>query len=347
MIKKIKNIFSSLKKCLNSCDDKKTKSCILKGKYLLVIFFFIIILESAMVLSFLDVSVRDFLANFMPNVLVELTNIRREEAEVDELIVDSLLIEAAQMKAEDMAQKGYFAHTSPEGITPWYWFDQVGYDYRYAGENLAVNFIDPYSIDRAWMASPLHRSNVINEKFKEIGIAQAIGIYKGRQAIFIVQLFGTKRERTPQLVTITEQDLIVTLEEEIEEEIIERELNQETGEVMGDISEEEKSENSFALIEKIKNRPTYIIGNPEEIIIEPQYFSLWARIFSSPFETIAYILFILTGLIFSLTFLKIFFLEKIDLLVLTTNGLIILVIIFLALATNHYLLCLGGSCWIN
>ncbi len=95
------------------------------------------------------------------------------------------------MKADDMATKGYFAHTSPEGLTPWYWFAQVGYNYTYAGENLAINFNESKDVDTAWLASPTHRANILNSHYTEIGIATAQGMYKGVQATFVVQMFGT------------------------------------------------------------------------------------------------------------------------------------------------------------
>lgn len=104
---------------------------------------------------------------------------------------NDLLSAAAQLKANDMAAKGYFAHVSPDGKTPWYWIDKVGYSYDYAGENLAVNFIDSADVSNAWMASPTHRANILNPVFKEVGTATAVGTYKGRNAIFVVQLFGT------------------------------------------------------------------------------------------------------------------------------------------------------------
>jgi hypothetical protein len=95
------------------------------------------------------------------------------------------------MKANDMAEKGYFAHTSPEGKTPWYWFKQAGYDYSYAGENLAVNFFESKDVAEAWMNSPTHRANIVKKDYTEIGIAVATGMYEGRQSVFVAQLFGT------------------------------------------------------------------------------------------------------------------------------------------------------------
>lgn len=132
----------------------------------------------------------DSLAAIYANVLVLLTNKDRALQNVSELKVSPLLEIAAQMKANDMASKSYFAHNTPDGKTPWYWLEQAGYKYLYAGENLAVNFVESEDIQKAWMASPRHRSNIINPKFTEIGIATSTGIYKGREAVFVVQMFG-------------------------------------------------------------------------------------------------------------------------------------------------------------
>jgi len=81
-------------------------------------------------------------AEVISAVLADLTNGERQTQNLPILTVSPLLNEAAEMKATDMATKGYFAHTSPEGKTPWYWLEQAGYNYQYAGENLAINFSD-------------------------------------------------------------------------------------------------------------------------------------------------------------------------------------------------------------
>jgi len=124
-------------------------------------------------------------------VLVELANKDRAENGLHTLSVNPTLVEVAQAKARDMAEKGYFAHTSPDGTDPWYWFEKVGYDYAHAGENLAVNFSDSSEVERAWMESPTHRDNILSDKYTEIGIAMAEGEYEGRSATFVVQVFGT------------------------------------------------------------------------------------------------------------------------------------------------------------
>ncbi|MBX4181292.1 CAP domain-containing protein [Candidatus Parcubacteria bacterium] len=126
----------------------------------------------------------------LPSVLTELTNTERQSNKLPTLVESPLLDKVAQMKAEDMASKSYFAHTSPEGKTPWYWFDKAGYVYRYAGENLAVNFSDSQEVTKAWMNSPTHRANIVGGMYKEVGTGVATGMYKGREAVFVAQVYA-------------------------------------------------------------------------------------------------------------------------------------------------------------
>ena len=133
----------------------------------------------------------DFMANVLPAVLVDLANGDRSVNAEKSLHTNAKLEEAARLKAQDMAKKGYFAHNSPEGVTPWYWFGQAGYHFVFAGENLAINFNDSSAVNTAWMNSPGHRANILNDNFTEVGIATAQGVYQGRPTIFVVQMFGT------------------------------------------------------------------------------------------------------------------------------------------------------------
>jgi len=119
-----------------------------------------------------------------------ITNRDRTTANVKELKVNPLLEKAAQAKADDMAARGYFAHNTPEGLSPWYWLNEAGYKYVFAGENLAVNFNDSNDVQRAWMNSKGHFLNILNPRFTEIGIATSTGVYKNRIAVFVVQFFG-------------------------------------------------------------------------------------------------------------------------------------------------------------
>ncbi|TSD05265.1 MAG: hypothetical protein Greene07147_586 [Parcubacteria group bacterium Greene0714_7] len=132
-----------------------------------------------------------FLAAVLPGVLTALTNNDRATNGVGTLTEEPLLTQAAEKKAADMAAKGYFAHVAPDGTTPWYWLDLVGYNYTYAGENLAVNFTDSKDVEDAWMKSPTHRANIVKSEFTRIGIGTAQGLYQGKEVTFVVQFFAT------------------------------------------------------------------------------------------------------------------------------------------------------------
>ena len=122
--------------------------------------------------------------------LVDLANTDRAQNGLPVLAVNPVLQAAAQLKANDEAAKSYFAHVSPDGQDPWYWFTQAGYDFTYAGENLAVYFSDSDAVNTAWMNSPEHRANILSDHFTEIGIATAEGMYQGQETTFVVQEFG-------------------------------------------------------------------------------------------------------------------------------------------------------------
>lgn len=130
-------------------------------------------------------------AAVLPAVLVDLTNNARTSSNEYPLVRNSILDHAAELKAEDMARNGYFAHTSPAGITPWYWFDKAGYVFAYAGENLAIDFTESADVENAWLNSPTHKANILNDHFSEIGIATFDGVYQGNQTTYVVQMFGT------------------------------------------------------------------------------------------------------------------------------------------------------------
>lgn len=138
-----------------------------------------------------------FTAAVLPAVLVELTNDDRLAEGLGELTTNPVLEDAARMKAEHMAEHEYFAHVSPDGLDPWYWFYRAGYEFVDAGENLAVNFADSDDVNEAWLDSPGHRANIMNGEFTEIGIAAVRGTYKGKKTVYVVQLFGTPMAKPP------------------------------------------------------------------------------------------------------------------------------------------------------
>lgn len=124
--------------------------------------------------------------------IISLANQDRNISGATALKNNTKLEKAAQLKAEDMARDQYFSHTSTDGKNPWYWLKQVGYRFKYAGENLAVLFTNPHDIENAWMNSKYHRENILSKNFTEIGIGIAKGTYKGEETQFIVELLGSE-----------------------------------------------------------------------------------------------------------------------------------------------------------
>jgi uncharacterized protein YkwD len=145
-----------------------------------------------------------FFADISEKVLINLTNEDRTSQGLVPLQENSKLSEAAYLKAKDMMDKGYFSHQSPEGVTPWYWIKKAGYDYKFAGENLAIGFLDSQEVFNAWMLSLPHQKNVLNPNYKEMGIAVLKGNFQGNETAVVVQLFGSSLPKETPVISEVE-----------------------------------------------------------------------------------------------------------------------------------------------
>lgn len=135
-------------------------------------------------------------AKYSNNLVIDLVNKARANNGLATLTENQELNASAASKAADMIANDYFEHTSPSGITPWYWFSKSNYEYTYAGENLAINYYDSDTVMNAWMASPTHKANILGTNYKEIGVASINGEFKGSKVFIIVQHFGTEKAQT-------------------------------------------------------------------------------------------------------------------------------------------------------
>lgn len=126
-----------------------------------------------------------------PTDLILLANTSRAKEGLANLTSNERLTKAAYNKANDMLEDDYFAHTSPDGKTPWDFIKAAGYNYAYAGENLAIGYTSASELHQAWMNSPTHRENIMNGNFREIGLAVVSGEYEGAQTTVVVQMFGS------------------------------------------------------------------------------------------------------------------------------------------------------------
>jgi uncharacterized protein YkwD len=133
--------------------------------------------------AFADISLRE---------LLNYTNQQRQLQGLKPLAENSELNVAAQRKAADMLTNNYWAHNSPSGTTPWSFISGAGYDYVYAGENLARGFNSAKDVVNAWMASPDHRANILSPNYRDVGFSVQHGQLSGEETFLVVQEFGSK-----------------------------------------------------------------------------------------------------------------------------------------------------------
>lgn len=112
-------------------------------------------------------------SNFTSAALLSSTNVQRAADHESDLNLNQQLTAAAQAKANDMVQKDYWAHNSPDGKTPWTFINAAGYSYQMAGENLAFGFDNASDTIAGWMNSPTHRANILNASYKDVGFGVA------------------------------------------------------------------------------------------------------------------------------------------------------------------------------
>jgi hypothetical protein len=245
-------------------------------------------------------------------VLADLTNEERQSQNLQILTVNPILNEAAELKAVDMASKGYFAHISPEGKTPWYWLAQVGYKYQYAGENLAINFSDSRDVANAWMNSPSHKANIVKGNYTEVGTGIATGIYEGKETVFVAQVYANPLSVVSEKVeskqsNIPKTEKVASLVTEKPTNVLGAETNINTG--------------------NIQNASASPIQNS----------TFWQKLFASPRNTTNVILYIIFGIIALALLLYIFIKMRKHHIDLITNGLIVMAIVGGIFVTNYYL----------
>jgi len=97
-------------------------------------------------------------------------NSERESRGLAPLVVDNTLSAIAKSHAEDMAERNYFGHVSPDGLDPFARMTRAHYRYGYAGENLALDE-DPAAASQALWTSSEHRSNILEPHFTHVGVA--------------------------------------------------------------------------------------------------------------------------------------------------------------------------------
>ncbi len=94
-----------------------------------------------------------------------------------------------------MARNDYFEHTGLDGSVPKERLARLGYSSRLTGENIAYAPESAEEVVSGWLASPGHCANIMEPRFREMGIAVAVGRKRG--AIYWVQDLAEPRRRYP------------------------------------------------------------------------------------------------------------------------------------------------------
>lgn len=123
-------------------------------------------------------------------------NQERANSGLPKLKINSELNNAASLKSKDMINRHYFEHFA-FNLTPWDFVHMAGYDYLYAGENLAMDFSTTEGMVSAWMNSETHRDNILNPDYNEMGLGIVKGEYiqnnQPRETYMVTNMFGRKK----------------------------------------------------------------------------------------------------------------------------------------------------------
>jgi len=122
--------------------------------------------------------------------IVELTNQERINKGLNIVTANQLLAKAAYEKGMAILETQNFRHNI-NGKKFSTWIKNAGYQYSYAGENLAIDFVTSEGVIKAWLDSPTHKKNILNENFSEIGIAVLEGKFQGNNTTLVIQIFGS------------------------------------------------------------------------------------------------------------------------------------------------------------
>nr|WP_276514143.1 CAP domain-containing protein [Actinomadura citrea] len=117
-----------------------------------------------------------------------MTNAERAKNGCGALTVDSRLQAAAQGHSDDMVARDFFDHTDPSGKNPGDRITAAGYRWSTYGENIAYGQRTPAAVMSAWMNSSGHRANILNCRFKNIGV----GVTLKSGTPYWTQNFGTR-----------------------------------------------------------------------------------------------------------------------------------------------------------
>ena len=137
--------------------------------------------------------------NIKASEIIEVINSERRKLNIEELKPDESLMQAAQIKAEDMARRKYISNMDPENNSTWELVKKNNYNYFIIGENLILTDLRSKDIVLNQMKiNSVHKDNLLNQSFDDVGIGLArYGKYKENDNLYIVVgLFANKENNT-------------------------------------------------------------------------------------------------------------------------------------------------------
>ncbi|MCL2036036.1 MAG: CAP domain-containing protein [Oscillospiraceae bacterium] len=118
--------------------------------------------------------------------VVKLVNIERQKAGLDPFVSSNrALNNATQRRARELTID--YNHNRPDGKSAFTVLAEFGLRHAHAAENIAMGRVKPADIVNAWMNSPGHRENILNNEYTQIGVGVAQdseGMYYWAQLFF-------------------------------------------------------------------------------------------------------------------------------------------------------------------
>lgn len=198
--------------------EKRVKASFLQNKAIFLYCVLILLVTFAFrFIPQIAPGVLGYASNINISDLLKYTNRKREEAGASNLSLNARLSLAAEKKAHDMFEDGYWSHVAPDGKEPWDFIIAEGYDYIYAGENLAKNFSTSKEVVEAWYKSPSHKTNLIGTNYNEVGFAVVNGVMDGYETTLVVQMFGKTKQPSTVAAVYEGEDSIENSKVDLEE----------------------------------------------------------------------------------------------------------------------------------
>ncbi len=137
-------------------------------------------MRSVLILAMVIAAVSAAGAEITTETVVAEMNIHRVAAGLPPLRQDDRLVRAADSRMRDMEELAYWGHVAPDGRSPFEMIRPSGYEFRYAGENLAAGFETAELLVQSWMESKGHRANILSPLYQDCGVSIIDGATTGR-----------------------------------------------------------------------------------------------------------------------------------------------------------------------